>query len=160
MTRICALLAAVLLAGAMSAQAFGAGTAADFTRSDLSGNPVHLADYHGKVVLLNFWATWCGPCMEEIPVFARWQKQYGPAGLQVLGISMDDDEKSVQRYLQKTPLSYPIVMGDEALAKLYGGVLGLPLTYLIDANGKIAGRHLGGVDLAAVERQIKGLLAH
>jgi cytochrome c biogenesis protein CcmG/thiol:disulfide interchange protein DsbE len=159
MTGFPATIAAMMLAVAMAGQAFATEAAEDFTRNDLSGNPVHLADYHGKVVLLNFWATWCGPCMEEIPVFARWQKQYGPAGLQVLGVSMDDDEKSVQRYLQKTPISYPIVMGDTALAKLYGGVLGLPMTYLIDAHGKIAGRYLGGTDLAAVEGKIKGLLA-
>ena len=160
MTRFPATIAAIMLAGAMTGQALAAEAAADFTRDDLAGNPVHLANYHGKVVLLNFWATWCGPCMEEIPVFTRWQKQYGPSGLQVLGVSMDDDQKSVQGFLRKTPLSYPIVMGDTALAKLYGGVFGLPLTYLIDAHGKIASRYLGGTDLGALEGQIKGLLAH
>jgi cytochrome c biogenesis protein CcmG/thiol:disulfide interchange protein DsbE len=163
MTRLAAQLAAVLLAGALSGAAGAAGitgAAPDFSRADLRGNPVHLADYRGKVVLLNFWATWCGPCLDEMPVFARWQKQYGPQGLQVVGVSMDDDAAPVQRFLKKSPLDYPVVLGDTALAKLYGGVLGLPLTYLIDAQGKVEGRYLGGADLSAVETQIKRLLAH
>jgi cytochrome c biogenesis protein CcmG/thiol:disulfide interchange protein DsbE len=158
MRELVAVLAVTLLAGACCAGESAGGIAADFTRSDLSGNPVHLADYHGKVVLLNFWATWCGPCLEEIPAFSRWQQQYGPAGLQVIGVSMDDDEKPVQHFLKKTPLAYPVVMGDTALAKLYGGVLGLPLTYLIDAHGKIVAHYLGGTDVKAVEAKIKRLL--
>jgi cytochrome c biogenesis protein CcmG/thiol:disulfide interchange protein DsbE len=160
MNKCAALLAALLLAGASGVTAGAAGMAADFTRADLKGNQVHLADFRGKVVLLNFWATWCGPCLDEMPVFARWQKQYGPQGLQVLGVSMDDDAKPVQRFLQKSPLDYPVIMGDTTLAKLYGGVLGLPLTYLIDAQGKVEGRYLGGADLSAVETQIKRLLTH
>jgi cytochrome c biogenesis protein CcmG, thiol:disulfide interchange protein DsbE len=159
MRKFVAVLAATLLTGACLASGSVSGTAADFTRNDLSGKPVHLADYHGKVVLLNFWATWCGPCLEEIPAFSHWQQQYGPAGLQVIGVSMDDDEKPVQLYLKKTPLAYPVVMGDTALAKLYGGVLGLPMTYLIDAHGKIVARYLGGTDVTAVEARIKRLLA-
>jgi cytochrome c biogenesis protein CcmG, thiol:disulfide interchange protein DsbE len=157
--RLVAVIAAMLLAGACVASASVGGTAADFTRNDLSGKPVHLADYHGKVVLLNFWATWCGPCLEEIPAFSLWQQQYGPAGLQVIGVSMDDDEKPVQRFLKKTPVAYPVVMGDTALAKLYGGVLGLPLTYLIDAHGKIVARYQGAADVKAVQARIKRLLA-
>jgi cytochrome c biogenesis protein CcmG, thiol:disulfide interchange protein DsbE len=160
MNRLVAVFAATLLAGTCLASGSVGGTAADFARNDLSGKPVHLADYHGKIVLLNFWATWCGPCLEEIPAFSRWQQQYGPGGLQVIGVSMDDDEKPVQHFLQKTPLAYPVVMGDTALAKLYGGVLGLPMTYLIDAHGKIVARYLGAADLSAVEAQIKHLLVH
>lgn len=163
MKRFAGRFAALLLSSALTGPAGAAGptgTAPDFTRADLKGNAVHLADYRGKVVLLNFWATWCGPCLDEMPVFARWQKQYGPQGLQVLGVSMDDDEAPVQRFLKKSPLDYPVILGDTALAKLYGGVLGLPLTYLIDAQGKVEGRYLGGTDLSAVETQIKRLLAH
>jgi cytochrome c biogenesis protein CcmG/thiol:disulfide interchange protein DsbE len=159
MRKLVAVLAATLLAGACLAGESAGGIAADFTRNDLSGNPVHLADYHGKVVLLNFWATWCGPCLGEIPEFSRWQQQYGPAGLQVIGVSMDDEEKPVRHYLKRTPLAYPVVMGDTALAKLYGGVLGLPLTYLIDGHGNIVARYLGGTDEKAVETKIKRLLA-
>jgi cytochrome c biogenesis protein CcmG/thiol:disulfide interchange protein DsbE len=154
------LLAGALLAGAAVAGSGITGPAPDFTRDGLNGKPVHLANYRGRVVLLNFWATWCAPCLDEIPAFARWQQRYGPDGLQVIGISMDDDAKPVQRFLQKSPLAYPVVIGDTALAKLYGGVLGLPLTYLIDADGKIAGRYLGEADLKAMETQIRALLAH
>jgi thiol-disulfide isomerase/thioredoxin len=112
------------------------------------------------VVLLNFWATWCGPCLDEIPIFTRWQQQYGTGRLRILGVSMDDDAKPVQRFLQKTPLNYPIVIGDTVLAKQYGGVLGLPLTYLIDARGRIVARYSGEVDMKAVEADISGLVAH
>ncbi len=162
MTRLTARLAGVLLTCALSGSAGAAamtGTAPDFTRADLKGNPVHLADFRGKVVLLNFWATWCGPCLDEMPVLARWQEKYGPRGLQILGVSMDDDDKPVQRFLKKSPLDYPVVMGDTALAKLYGGVFGLPLTFLIGPQGKIEGRYLGVADLSVVESQIKRLLA-
>ena len=149
----------MLLAGAGVASSGITGPAPDFTRDGPGGRPVHLADYRGRVVLLNFWATWCAPCLDEIPIFAHWQQQYGPAGLQVLGVSMDDDAKPVQRFLQKSPLAYPVVMGDTALAKLYGGVLGLPLTYLIDAHGRIAGRYQGEADLKSMQAQIRALLA-
>jgi cytochrome c biogenesis protein CcmG/thiol:disulfide interchange protein DsbE len=159
MRSLVAVFAATLLAGACLGSESVGSTAADFTRNDLSGKPIHLADYQGRVVLLNFWATWCGPCLEEIPAFSHWQQQYGPAGLQVIGISMDNDEKPVQHFLLKTPLAYPVVLGDTALAKLYGGVLGLPLTYLIDAHGKIVARYLGGTDVKALEARIRKLLA-
>jgi cytochrome c biogenesis protein CcmG/thiol:disulfide interchange protein DsbE len=152
------LLACTLLAGAGIASPGITGPAPDFTRETQSGKAVHLADYRGRVVLLNFWATWCEPCLAEIPTFARWQQQYGPAGLQILGVSMDDDAQPVQRFLKKNPLGYPVMIGDTTLAKLYGGVLGLPLTYLIDAHGNIAGRYLGETDLQAMEAQIRALL--
>ena len=160
------LLAALLLAGAAiaanaaNAAAGIAGPAPDFTRSDLAGKPVSLAGYRGKVVLLNFWATWCGPCLEELPTFARWQQQYGGAGLRIIGVSMDDDAKPVQKFLARQPVGYPVVMGDTQLARTYGGVLGLPVTYLIDADGNVASHYLGETDLKAMEAKIKALLPH
>jgi peroxiredoxin len=135
-----------------------AGAAPDFTRAALDGSPIHLADYRGKVVLLNFWATWCTPCLDEIPAFNRWQRKYGAYGLQVLGISMDDEVKPVKRFLQKQSLDYPVLMGDVALAQLFGSVLGLPRTYLIDPQGQVVGRYQGETDLPALEAQITGLL--
>src|ERR1700722_15846610 len=130
----------------------------DFTLKDASGKGQSLADYSGKVVLLNFWATWGGPCLIEIPTFTAWQNTYRTAGLQVVGISMDDEAAPVKRMYQKDRLNYPVAMGDAELGELFGGVLGLPLTYLIDPDGRIVGRYQGEPDLKRLEARIKSLL--
>jgi cytochrome c biogenesis protein CcmG/thiol:disulfide interchange protein DsbE len=129
-----------------------------FVRTSLSGQRIDLAAYRGKVVLLNFWATWCGPCQVELPRFSAWQKQYGPTGLQVVAVSMDDDATGVRPVVRKLKLDFPVIMGDERLGKLYGGVLGLPVTFLIGRDGKVAARIEGGADLHAMEGKIKQLL--
>ena len=132
--------------------------APDFMRTDLDGKSLNLRQYRGKVVLLNFWATWCGPCLIEMPTFAAWQNTYRKAGLQVVGISMDDDAAPVKRMYQKDRLNYPVAMGDAELGELFGGVLGLPLTYLIDPDGRIVRRYQGEPDLKRLEVRIKSLL--
>lgn len=129
--------------------------APEFTRADLSGHPLRLADYKGRVVLLNFWASWCGPCLVEMPEFANWQRRYGDAGLQVIGVSMDDDPRAAGRYLKTHPVPYPIVMGDAELARSYGGVYGLPVTLLIDPGGRIVFRSVGEPQLAALRSRIE-----
>ena len=128
--------------------------APDFTRKALDDKPVHLVSYRDKVVLLNFWATWCGPCIAEIPKFSSWQTKYGAQGLQVLGISMDDDRAPVDKFNRKYQPSYPIAMGDEHLGELYGGVLGLPISYLIGRDGKIIERFQGETNLDQLEKKI------
>jgi cytochrome c biogenesis protein CcmG, thiol:disulfide interchange protein DsbE len=135
-----------------------ARVAPDFTRADLTGKSLSLRSYRGKLVLLNFWATWCAPCLTEIPVFAAWQRTYGPGGLQIVGISMDDDSAQVVRVYEKDRLNYPVAMGDAKLGELFGGVLGLPLSYLIDPDGRIVGRYQGEPDLKQLEARIKSLL--
>ena len=129
-----------------------------FTRVGLHGEAVNLTNLRGKVVLLNFWATWCAPCQVEMPVFNGWQQKYGPQGFQIVGISMDDDAPPVRKVVDKLRLNYPIAMGDAKLGKLYGGVLGLPLTYLIDKNGTVRAQFEGEADLKAIEAQLRQLL--
>jgi thiol-disulfide isomerase/thioredoxin len=166
LTRVRAILVALGLAthtlSIASAPSFAGNgklpVAPDFTRTDLSGKSVSLGSYRGKVVLLNFWATWCGPCLVEIPTFEAWQNTYGAAGLQIVGISMDDDSAPVKRAYEKYHLSYPVAMGDAQLGKLFGGVLGLPLSYLIDPDGRVVGRYQGELDLTQLESKIKSLL--
>lgn len=132
--------------------------APEFARTDFSGHPVDLADYRGKVVLLNFWATWCAPCQVEMPTFASWQRTYGPQGFQVIGISMDDSAPAARRLVDHLKIDYPIALGDPHLAERYGGVLGLPLTFLIDRKGIVRRRFEGEINSSIIERQLKLLL--
>lgn len=132
--------------------------APNFSRMDLNHKRVNLADYRGKVVLLNFWATWCAPCLAEMPRFVAWQQEYGGRGLQVIGISMDDDAQPVRIAYRKYKLNYPVVMGDEKIGEMYGGIFGLPATFLIDRNGKIRFQHQGAVDFNHLQNEIQTLL--
>jgi peroxiredoxin len=124
--------------------------APDFMRTDLSGRPLQLDQFRGRVVLLNFWATWCGPCLTEIPVFSRWQRRYADAGLQVIGVSMDDDEAAVKRFVATHDVSYPILMGDAKLGESFSGVFGLPQSFLIDARGRIVLRSVGEPNMEGI----------
>src|SRR5438067_4305229 len=98
-------------------------------RTTFDHQNVDLAGLRGRVVLLNFWATWCAPCQIEMPRFVHWQEKYMDDGLSILAVSMDDDSEPVKAFAGKLRLNYPVVMGDEKLGRAYGGVLGLPVTY-------------------------------
>jgi peroxiredoxin len=130
-----------------------------FTLKDSTGKELRLTDYRGKVVLLNFWATWCGPCKADIPWFAEFQKKYESTGLVVLGVSMDEDGwKVVRPYVDKMHMTYRVLLGDESVAAKYGGIESLPLTLMIDREGRIAARHVGLTTKSNFEQDIVELL--
>jgi len=133
--------------------------APDFTLNDASGDPFTLSALRGKVVLLNFWATWCVPCKVEIPWFIELQKSRKSAGLEVLGISLDDDGwKSVKPYLEKKKINYRVVVGTEEVSELYGGIDSLPTTFIIDRGGRVASEHMGLVGKNEYQDEIVKLL--
>lgn len=134
-------------------------SAPQFVRSDLRGRKIDLNSYRGKVVLLNFWATWCASCQVELPRFEEWQKKYGPQGLRVLTVSMDDGDAPVRKAVRRLRLGLQVVMGDARLGEAYGGVLGLPVTFLIGRDGVITARVEGETDLNALEQRLKQMLA-
>jgi len=152
-------LSCALLAGASPAPVDNVRkTAPDFTLDDAQGAAIRLSDYKGKVVLLDFWATWCHGCKTEIPWYMEFQNKYKDKGLAVIGVSMDDDGwKSVKPFVEEQKMNYVVVIGNEALAKLYA-VDALPVTLLIDRNGKIAASHAGMVEKDAFEKEIQALL--
>lgn len=130
-----------------------------FKLKDLNGNDIRLGDFKGKVVLLNFWTTWCGLCKAETPWFSEFQQRQKEAGLVVIGVSMDEEGwAAVRPYMQETALNYRVVLGDEQVAARYGGVASLPDTFLIDREGRIAARHLGLSGKDRFEENIAQLL--
>jgi cytochrome c biogenesis protein CcmG/thiol:disulfide interchange protein DsbE len=134
------------------------GVAPDFALPDLAGKQVNLSSYRGQVVLLDFWATWCGPCREEIPHFVQLQNKYANQGLQIIGVSMDDGPDPVRDFYRLFQMNYPVVMGNAKTGELYGGVLGLPIAFLIGRDGRITARHIGAINFAALEKEIVALL--
>lgn len=132
--------------------------APDFTLNDSTGNPVSLSGLRGKVVLLNFWATWCGGCQTEIPWFMEFQAKHKKDGLAVIGISTDDDGwKSVSPYMKEKKLNYTIMIDDAKVSKLYG-LDSMPMTFLIDRDGKIAAKHVGLVSKSEYNAELESVL--
>ena len=132
--------------------------APDFTLPRLDGTELHLSDYRGKVVLLDFWATWCDPCRDETPSFVEMQRNYGDRGLQIIGISMDDDADPVRPFYREFHMNYPVVMGNAKIGELYGGVLGLPIVFLIGRDGRVFAKHVGATDAPVFQKEIETLL--
>lgn len=131
--------------------------APDLAMTDLDGNHINTGDYRGKVLLVNFWAAWCVPCTEEIPEFMRLQQKYKNK-LQVIGISIDDNESELRSFYKNHKMNYPVIRGDQKIADGYGGVPGLPTTYIIDQEKHIRGRRVGVTDFQKLEQQISSLL--
>jgi len=146
-------------ANPVAAQTEG-GPAPDFALASLEGKTVRLSDYRGKAVLLNFWATWCPPCKIEMPWFVELQKQYGPAGLQILGVAMDDGSpKEIAAFAKEMGVNYPVLIGKEAVGDAYGGIPYLPVSFFIDRNGKVVDKVLGLKGRGDIEGDVKKILA-
>ena len=133
--------------------------APNFTLKDANGNLVNLADYRGKVVLVNFWATWCGPCEAEIPWFVEFEQKYKDRGFAVVGISMDDDGwKAVRPYIASHKINYRVVIGSEVVSQQFGDIDSLPTSFVLDRQGRIATNHVGLVDKRDYQNEILALL--
>jgi cytochrome c biogenesis protein CcmG/thiol:disulfide interchange protein DsbE len=118
--------------------------APEFSLKDADGQTVHLSDYRGKVVLLDFWATWCGPCKIEIPWFMEFENQFKNQGFAVLGVSMDEDGwAAIKPYVRDRKMNYRVLLGDDKVGTSYGGLDALPTTLLIDRDGNVASVHEG-----------------
>jgi peroxiredoxin len=133
--------------------------APEFALKDSYGKVVHLSDYRGKVVLLDFWATWCGPCKIEIPWFMELERKNKDRGFAVLGVSMDDEGwEVVKPFLDELGVNYRVILGSDSTAQAYGGVDALPTTFLIDREGKIAAVHVGLASRRDFEDGVEQLL--
>jgi len=154
-----ALFASVALAVALTSTGLRADPAPQFNLQDLSGKSVKLSDYKGKVVILDFWATWCPPCRAEIPSFVELQKEYGKQGLTVIGVSLDQGGVAgVAAFAKAQGINYPIVMGNQDVAAAYGGIEAIPTTFVIDPSGNIVAQHQGYTDKSEFEAEVKKLL--
>ncbi len=127
---------------------------------DANGKTVSSTDFKGKVIVLDFWATWCPPCRAEIPGFIELQKEYGKDGLAIIGASVDgaDEIAAVKNFARKFDVNYPVVLADEETVRAFGGVDAIPTTFVIDREGRIVSRHLGFTEKADLEKEIKTLL--
>lgn len=132
--------------------------APDFKLADLAGKPLHLADSHGKIVLLNFWATWCGPCRAEIPHLIELQSKYGDK-LQVIGLAVDvDSADDVKQFVHDARMNYPVAISSTDVRFKYGGIAALPTSFLLDSQGRAVQKHVGLRDPALYETEIRALL--
>ncbi len=153
---------------AKTAELAGASPMETVPIKDLLDHDVTLTDYKGKVVLVNFWATWCAPCQIEIPWMMEFQEKYGPRGFTILGVSMDEEgKKAVAPFLersrfdldgQKQAMNYPILLGNDAIAEKFGGIIGLPTSMLFSRDGRKAKTITGLVDHDDIAKSIEGQL--
>ncbi len=133
--------------------------APQFELKDSAGRLVRLSDYAGKVVVLDFWATWCGPCKTSIPWLIELSKKFEADGLAVIGISMDEDGwEVVKLFVEEMRITYPVVLGTRRVAYLYGDVDSLPLAFFVDRSQRVAAVHLGPASRKEFEKMIRQLL--
>jgi thiol-disulfide isomerase/thioredoxin len=155
------LLAAPLLGAVAIKPEAARKRAPDFELKDRSGKAVKLSDYEGRVVLIDFWATWCAPCKSAMPWLNDLAAQNREKGFEVLGVSMDEDGwPKVLPFLDKVKVGYPILMGNKRVAYLYGEVESLPLAFFVDRKGRVAAMHLGAASRKDFEKTVRELLAN
>src|SRR5580698_10795315 len=131
--------------------------APDFKLTSLDGKPLTLAALQGKVVLLNFWATWCGPCRAEIPDLVALQERYD-GRLQIIGLNVDDEEADIQQYVKETKINYPVAMTSNEVRRQFGGIPALPTSFVLDTEGRVVQKHVGLWNPAVYEAEIRALL--
>lgn len=133
------------------------GKRPDFTLPSLAGGDLTLSSYQGKIRVVDFWATWCGPCKMMTPQFAELHRKYQDRGVVVIGVALDEPA-AVRQYVEEHEVPYPIVLGDPAVAEHFGGIRGIPTTFIIDRQGRITNRHVGFRPVQVLEADIRGLL--
>lgn len=134
-------------------------TASSWKLKDVQGNEISSDDFKGKVMIIDFWATWCPPCRAEIPGFVELQKKYKEKGLVVIGISLDQQgPEVVQSFMKEYKINYPVVMATEKVSEDFGGIESIPTTFIIDRKGNIVSKHVGLTESAVFEKEIAPLL--
>jgi cytochrome c biogenesis protein CcmG/thiol:disulfide interchange protein DsbE len=140
-----------------SCDASGRGTF-DFVLKDQNNLPVKLAEYKGKVVIVNFWATWCGPCKVEIPDFVKLYAEYKDKGLVIVGISIDDSPEQLQSFMREFKMNYPVVQMRPEVEDAWGPFYGYPTSFVVARDGSICTKHIGPATKEQFEQEIKPLL--
>ncbi len=132
----------------------------NFTLKDINGKDVRLSSFKGKVILLDFWATWCEPCKVEIPWFSEFQAKYGARGFQAIGVSVDDTAEKLKPYVAKYRMNYPVLQGlnHDDIQNAYGPLWGIPITAIISRDGRVCVKHTGLSSKQGFEKEIESLL--
>lgn len=133
--------------------------APDFSLEGINGQTIHLSDYRGKVLMIDFWATDCGPCREEIPGFVELQNRYRDEGFVIVGISLDAGPEPVRDFYKEFRMNYAVALDADDLDQRFGVNIGIPTTFLVGRDGRIYAKHVGATDPAVFEQEIKSLLA-
>ena len=148
----------IALTALAAAQPRSIVTAPDFSLTTIDGKQLRLSDHKGEVILLDFWATWCAPCKTEIPRFVAFQNSYAKRGFQVIGLSMDDSPAPVRKFYAQLKMNYPVAVGTPKIAENYGGILGLPVTFLIGRDGRVIKKYGGEANLDEIEADLRRAL--